>query len=210
MKAKSVNMIIHVIFLFVFLFPFNIFAKDYNYNLNELEGCSSSNYDPTGLLKEMYKGPSRYTNLQRKNKLKELAGKIILWRVPVYEISPDAEFNIFDGEKETNRYRIRVTSNDYVGCEILLFTRNDEERNYLNSLKTGDMITIKGVLTGKTTLTRSLQIEPAILSRCQPNYEKKSRTNNTRNGNNSKSRRSRELNGAEKMIGDTILKGLGF
>ena len=130
--------------------------------IDKLNNSYISNLKPNGLLKDMFMLGSKYTDLQRKNKLKEIKGAVVQWKLKVYEIREDNDFNLFDNDKPVKRYRVQTRSDSNVGCIITVFIQSDRDRKYLESLKTDDYITIKGALTGDTTV-RNIEIEPAII-----------------------------------------------
>jgi hypothetical protein len=119
-----------------------------------------SELSPVGEIAAMFNLNSKYTDIQRSNKLKEIKGKVVVWEVKVYEIKKDGE-----GE-----YKIQSKggfnfddSNDLpVGMDVKLHTRNPEEVKFIEAVKTDDVIRIKGILTGEISM-RYLEIEPAIL-----------------------------------------------
>lgn len=78
---------------------------------------------------------------------------MVHWELPLYEISKIDQFN----------YKIITAGRGTVGCVIYLTTMTSEQNADLRELKTGDMIKIKGMLTGKTFM-RNLIIKPAILA----------------------------------------------
>ena len=113
---------------------------------------------PDGELAAMFDIGSDYTDLQRDNKEKELKGKVVVWTLPVYEVS-----------KSGSHYKIQTSSKTglvggqpFVGTFVKLTAQSPEEETFLANLKTGDMVTIKGRFSGDTTF-RNIEIEPAIL-----------------------------------------------
>jgi len=105
----------------------------------------------TSELKEMFSMLSKNTDLQREQKEKELTGKIVQWRVEVYEV-----------DKSEDYYRIQgSTTTNMPGTFVSLYPRNDSQRQKIESLKTGDLITIKGIITGTTM--RNIDIDKATL-----------------------------------------------
>jgi len=117
----------------------------------QLEAAPATNISATGQLPEMFNLMSNYTDIQRENKEKELTGKIVQWRLPVFEVSKTGE----------GRYRIQTGENQYVGTFAMVRTRNDDEVKYVESLMTDQFVTIKGRITG-TTL-RNIDLDPAII-----------------------------------------------
>lgn len=161
-KSKKSNAIITIIagLIVAFLIGHLIDSREDNSTsenkvdaLTELTSATPSNLSPTGQLKEMFQVPSDYTDLQRKDMLNQIKGKIVVWRLPVWEIR----------QVKGNKYEVTTHGDGKaVACEIYITVDSSEEKQALLRLKTGDFISFKGVLTGKTSL-RSLVIEPAII-----------------------------------------------
>lgn len=116
----------------------------------ELENESPSDLVPQGELANMFNLGSDNTDLQRENKLKEITGKIVQWQLPVYEIS-----------KSDDEYKVQTSGGDVVGTFIYITTRNDQDKQIIEALKTGDTISFKGRIYD--TSVRYLEIKPAIL-----------------------------------------------
>ncbi|RBQ28571.1 OB-fold protein [Aliarcobacter vitoriensis] len=136
-----------------------IFDNTEEKNLQKLETIKTSNIDkisPTGTLYDIYTLMSDYTDLQRVNTEKELKGKIVQWTLPVFEVSKLSE----------NKYKIQTDSGTffgtkYVGTFTTIYTQSKDEVIFIENIKTGNLITVKGEITG--TFMRNIQIEPAIL-----------------------------------------------
>ncbi len=111
---------------------------------------------PQGKLYELYSFGSNNTDLQRDNMEKELKGKIVQWILPVFEVKKLSE----------NKYKIQTDSGNlfgtkYVGTFTVVYTQNENEIKFIENLKTGNLVTVKGEITG--TFMRNIEIEPAIL-----------------------------------------------
>jgi len=119
--------------------------------ITQIESAQAYRVDPYGELAAMFSIGSNHTNVQRENTLKELKGKIVAWQLPVYEVS-----------RQGDGYRVQTSAGRTVGTFINIKTRNDQEKSYLESIKTGDTISFKGVIAD-VDLTRHLIIRPAIL-----------------------------------------------
>lgn len=117
---------------------------------SELATTPPAQLSPTGELAAMFNLMSENTDLQRENKLKEITGKVVEWTLPVYEVA-----------KEGDVYKIQTASNDTVGTFVYVSPRNDADKTIIEALKTGDQISIKGIIEGD--LMRHLEIKPAIL-----------------------------------------------
>jgi hypothetical protein len=126
--------------------------KEFEATLNSISSAEVANISPTGELQAIFSFGSKHTDLQRDNKEKELVGKIVQWTLPVYEVNKDG-----DG------YRIQTSgSGSVVGAFVTVYPRNESQRASIEGLKTNNMITIKGKITG--TMMRSIEIEPAVLA----------------------------------------------
>lgn len=147
MSASRVYLILCVTFLTVL---FNSLAWAVN-SVEELRSAPISDISPSGKLKDLFEIPSKYTDLQRDTVLKDVKGKVIQWNLFVYEV-----------ERDGLQYKIITSGNENVSCSITLIALSDSDRGELLSMKTGDIISIKGVLTGETGF-RTIKISPAIL-----------------------------------------------
>lgn len=120
--------------------------------LDGIAKAQAEDISPSGTLRDLFSFGSKYTDIQRDNAEKEMKGKIVQWTLPVYEVS----------KLDEDRYRVQTQSNGtYVDTFIKLYTRNAEERAYMEGLQTDDPISFKGRIVG--TSMRSIDIEPAIL-----------------------------------------------
>lgn len=125
--------------------------------LDELEGAPSANLSPEGDLAEIFSYGSDFTDLQRQLKFKEIKGKVVEWSLPVYEVKQSG-----DG------YTIQTSSHakgDPFGTKLIatflrVLPRSEEDRRFVERLKTGDVVKVKGII--KDVTLRSLDIEPAI------------------------------------------------
>lgn len=126
--------------------------------LDELERAPSENISPKGELAEIFSYGSDFTDLQRQLKFKEIQGRVIEWRLPVYEVKQSG-----DG------YTIQTSSHpkgDVFGPKLIatflrISPRSEEDRRFVERLKTGDVVKVKGIIEDVTM--RSLNIKPAIL-----------------------------------------------
>lgn len=149
---------IFLIFIGLIVIGF-IFDDTEKKNLEKVDMLKTAKIDkisPSGNLYEIYSLGSNYTDLQRENTTKELKDKIVQWTLPVFEVSKLSE----------NKYKIQTSSGNlfgtkYVGTFIVVYTQNENEVNFIENLKTGSNITIKGIIND--TFMRNIDIEPAIL-----------------------------------------------
>ncbi|RBQ26355.1 hypothetical protein [Arcobacter sp. CECT 9188] len=136
-----------------------IFGDTEEKNLQKLEVIKTAKIDkisPSGELYQIYSFGSNYTDLQRDNMTKDLKDKIVQWTLPVFEVNKLAE----------NKYKIQTNSGTtfgtrYVGTFTVVYTQNENEVQFIENLKTGSNITIKGIIND--TFMRHIEIEPAIL-----------------------------------------------
>lgn len=130
--------------------------------LQELAAQKTSDLSPTGELADMFNLGSDYTDLQRDAKEKELAGAIVEWKLPVYEV------DIKDKEKKI--YRVQTTGKGgVVSTFVNIHAMDDEDERILSAMKTGNVIHFKGKF--KDVSMRSLNIDPAILVRNRTSAE---------------------------------------
>ena len=142
---------------------FNFICMELAYNdqtaIQKIEVLKTAKIDkisPSGELYQIYSLGSNYTDLQRDNMTKELKDKIVQWTLPVFEVSKLSE----------NKYKIQTDSGTlfgtkYVGTFTVVYTQNENEVRFIENLKTGSNITIKGIIND--TFMRNIEIEPAIL-----------------------------------------------
>lgn len=124
--------------------------KETQEQIASLRSASPSSLSPTGDLKAKFGLLSENTDIQRENAEKEITGQIVQWTLEVYEVSKSSDY-----------YRIQTSGSNAVGTFVSLYPQSDEESSYIESLKTGDTITVKGYITGTTM--RNVDIDPAIL-----------------------------------------------
>ncbi|MDO9114976.1 MAG: lysozyme inhibitor LprI family protein [Polaromonas sp.] len=127
--------------------------------LAELAAATPSNLQPTGELSEIFSLGSKNTDLQRENKLKEITGQIIEWRLPVYEVAKKGSVYRIQTGASLNIGQSRLGS---VGTFVDITPRRDADRTTIEGLKTGDLLSFKGRIAGSSF--RSLEIKPAVLS----------------------------------------------
>jgi hypothetical protein len=106
-------------------------------------------------LAAMFKMGSENTDLQRDAKEKELKGKVVEWKVPVYEVNASGD----------SCYKIQTSATDtHPGTFIV--TCNDDDpgvAGLVPGLKTKDIITVKGVIND--TSMRNFELDPAIVTK---------------------------------------------
>jgi len=127
-------------------------AEELTVTLEDIENSEIDNISSSGALNKALEFGSDYTDVQRENIKNDIKGKTVQWRLSVYEIS----------KKDENCYRIQTADSNQVDTFITLYTRTAREASYIESLKTGDIISFKGKIEAVNFL-RSIDINPAIL-----------------------------------------------
>jgi hypothetical protein len=85
------------------------------------------------------------------NKVKEITGKIVQW-----------DLEVFVSTKSVDSYQMVTKSTAAVpGTLVRLYPRNSQEKQYLETIKPGDQITIKGRISGFQQ--GRLKIDPAVV-----------------------------------------------
>lgn len=121
--------------------------------LDELAKSPVSDLQPDGQLAATFTLGSQHTDLQRENALKEIKGKLVSWTLPVYEV-----------KREDEGYKIQTSSgfrNSSVGAFVSITPRTPQDRQAIESLKTGDLVSFRGVIND--VFMRNMVIKPAIL-----------------------------------------------
>jgi len=132
-------------------------AKELTATLDRIAESQAADISPTGELAAAFKLGSKYTDLQRDKIEKQITGKIVQWTLPVFEVN-----------KRSAGYRVQTSGAQaimggapMVGAFITIYSRNENERSFIENLKTGELIKFKGEITGTTM--RNIDIKPAIL-----------------------------------------------
>lgn len=181
--------------------------------LEILERAPPSPLSPSGELAQIFSFGGKHTDLQRENKTAEIKGKIVQWKLPVYDIRKDGD--LYRVQTQGSQLAFFSTDNLTVGTFINILPRNIAEVRLLEALVTGDMISFKGVISGVSM--RSLEINPAILipsentivSPTEGGEHQKNDPNrivakgDTTSGEN-KSLRSERLSATEKSLEDQL------
>ena len=127
-------------------------AQKLSEKLDGIANAEVANISPSGEISEMFNMLSKNTDIQRDNMENKIKGKIVQWSLPVYEIN----------KLDENKYRIQTdASARYVGAFLTLHSRTSEERAYIESLQTGNIISFKGKIKGTTM--RYIDIDPVVL-----------------------------------------------
>ncbi len=125
--------------------------------LADLEKETVSDLRPQGELASMFAFGSNNTDLQRENKLKEIIGKVVQWQLPVYDVKQSGNGYVI--QTQTN---LGILEPNIVGTFIYITPRNNQDKQIVEGLKTGDIISFKGRISDSTM--RNLDMKPAILA----------------------------------------------
>lgn len=151
-RAKYAWIVASVVICLVAIFAFiGNGAQKQADPMQELAKAKVDSLQPTGELPEIFSFGSDSTNLQRENKVSDVTGKVVEWTLPVYEVS-----------KSGTDYKIQTKGNrDLIGAFVRITPRNENDRVAIEALKTGDLVSFKGRISGVTL--RSIDIHPAML-----------------------------------------------
>ena len=131
-------------------------AKQAIDELSRLASSMPSALSPSGELYNTFKLGTDATDVQRENLENKIKGQLVQWSLPVYEVT-----------KTGSGYRIQTSSKSSVFSDGLIGTfsnvtaRSAEESAYIEGLKTGDTVVIKGYVTG--TFIRNIDLRPAMV-----------------------------------------------
>lgn len=115
-----------------------------------LQNATPSDLKPYGKLSELFGVMSQYTDIQRENAESDIVGKVVEWQLQVYEVSTHEDY-----------YKIQTQSNQNVGTFVHLYPQSDREREFIENLMTGNVIRVRGSISG--VFMRNVEIDPAIL-----------------------------------------------
>jgi len=106
-------------------------------------------------LAQMFNMGSDFTDLQRDAKEKELDGKLVEWTLEVYEVDTAGE----------GCFKIQTSSTDDAPGTFIKSCEADDDgiATLAPELKTGDMISVKGIVDG--TSMRNFNLDPAIVTK---------------------------------------------
>lgn len=155
-KVKQIAVIIAVIFIALIIFGVVTKVSDDN-AVQDLQSAPVTTLTPTGELAEIFAFGTDYTDIQRENKLKEIKGSVVAWQLPVYEVKRDGE----DYRIQTQNPKTFGKDEAIVPAIITLTTMSEEDKAFIESLKTGDTISFKGKIYDAKL--RHLLIKPAYL-----------------------------------------------
>jgi hypothetical protein len=114
--------------------------------------ATPSDVRPDGDIAAMFTMGSKFTDLQREDKLSQIKGKVIEWELPVYDVKRD-------GDKG---YKIQTSGGgNHVGTFIHITPQSPDDDALIKLLKTDDFVKIKGVISDVEM--RYLIITPAVI-----------------------------------------------
>ena len=116
----------------------------------KLASAPVSGLAPTGDIAEIFSFLSQATQIQRDEKERAIKGKIVLWKLPVYNVSERNGFIV-----------IQTKSRPGIVGTFCYVKASDAIKQYVLSLRESDLITCKGEIAGTTM--RSIEIRPAVL-----------------------------------------------
>ncbi len=113
---------------------------------------------PSGELARMLTFGSKHTDVQRENKLSQIKGKVVEWNLPVYEVKRiEGGYRI---QTSGTELAILMSDESLVATTVDISPRSQSDRDEIESLMTGDLISFKGLIDDITL--RTLEIRPAI------------------------------------------------
>ncbi len=127
--------------------------------VEKLERAQPSALTPDGELAQIFTFGSDYTDLQRQLKFKEIRGKVVEWRLPVYDIKQSGDGYTI---QTSASYKNKPFGPKVVATMLRVTPRGDDDRRTIERLKTGDLVGFKGVIEDVTL--RHLEIKPAVLT----------------------------------------------
>lgn len=133
-----------------------------------------SEYQIDGELADAFNLGSTYTDVQRKRLLSEINGKLILWDVEVYEVKKISDWKYLIQTEGG----INLGKKNNLALFITVFARSEDDSRYIEGLRTGDHLKVKGILNGNSTM-RSLEVSPAIVWNVQENRNERNSSSQT-------------------------------
>jgi len=127
--------------------------EEFRQTLLDMKSAQSSSVSSSELA-PLFSMGSKGTDLQRDKKEKEIKGQLVEWTIPVYEVK------VLSAKE--GKYKIQGSSKrGAVGTFVTIYALDDNDKARIESLKTGDLVKVKGKITG--TFMRNIEIEPAVL-----------------------------------------------
>lgn len=129
-------------------------VTDYS-QLNNLANATSNDIDPYGKIVGYFYNP-KLTDLQRQDLQTSVDGSVVVWTLPVDEISEffgKYLFTLYDRKKGSVRVEFSLDPKELTS----------EEVNSIKSLKIGDYLTVKGEIDYAGYASRSVFLKPVML-----------------------------------------------
>ena len=116
-----------------------------------IAAAKPSDIAPDGELANMFSFFSDATEIQRSEKERQLNGKVVQWRLPVYNVTEHGDFYVVQTKSRAG----------IVGAFCYVRASDEFVKQFLLSLKENDYVTCKGEIAGTTM--RSIDIRPAVV-----------------------------------------------
>jgi hypothetical protein len=120
---------------------------------DKIAAANVSDIPPDGELAKIFSFFSDSTEIKRADKERQITGKMVQWRLPVYNVSERSDFYVIQTKSRS----------DIVGAFCYVRASDEAVKRFLLSLKENDYVTCKGEIAGTTM--RSIDIKPAVLLR---------------------------------------------
>lgn len=154
-----VSLVVFALLLYGLFHAWHLISAEFNKPnpIEQLKLSKPSALHPDGELAEIFELGGDFTDLQRQLKLEDIRGKVVEWHLPVYDV-----------KRSGDKYTIQTSSSfrggqpgKLIGTFLRITPRNKDDRQFIEGIKTGDAIKVKGVIDDVTM--RNLDINPAIL-----------------------------------------------
>jgi len=130
-------------------------AKKLQETMSSLEQAEVSDLKASGKLGEMFNLGSKHTDIQREESEAYIKGKVVEWSLRVYEVSKHEDYYRVQTQTEM------MSTPKVVSAFVNIYPRNESELAKVKTLKTDDIVTFKGIITGVSM--RSINVSPAII-----------------------------------------------
>ncbi len=105
----------------------------------------------TAELASVFNPKNKQMSPQAQSKAAEITGKIVQWNLEVFVATQSGDF-----------YQVVTQSTpDVPGTLLRVYPRNNQQKNYLDNIKPGSRIQVKGKISG--TQQGRIKIDPAII-----------------------------------------------
>ena len=120
---------------------------------DETEKISTAPVDPLNIveLAGVFKDQTSHKDSRAQNKAKEITGKIIQWNAEVFVCTQSAGY-----------YQLVTKATASApGTLLMIYPRNNQQKNFLENIKPGNVIEVKGKISGMQQ--GRLKIDPAMI-----------------------------------------------